>query len=70
MKRFGPEAIEKVKPMLEDEAQLLRYDAASALLEFGGPAGKALVKEYQPREKQPWLKSWLGAALESDEPKK
>ncbi len=61
VKLWGKEGVKEVAPWLKEEAQLLRYDALSVLLEHGGEEGRAIIKEHQTREKHPWLKKWLVA---------
>jgi hypothetical protein len=41
VKHWGQEGIKAVKPWLTEEAQMARFDAISALLEFGGGRGPA-----------------------------
>jgi len=61
VKRWGKPGIEAVKPWLKEDAQLLRDDAISALLEYGGAEGRKLVREHKKSEKHPWFKKWLEA---------
>lgn len=59
VKLWGKEGIKEVTPWLKDDAQLLRYDALSALLQHGGAEGRALVNEHKKVEKHPWFQRWL-----------
>lgn len=68
IKLWGQAGIDQVSPWLKEEAQLLRYDAISALMEHGGAAGMAIILEHQPREKHPWMQGWL-KVIEEDEKK-
>ncbi|HSS18504.1 MAG TPA: hypothetical protein VLL54_00260 [Pyrinomonadaceae bacterium] len=48
-----------LKPLLSDEAQLLRFDAVSALMIDGGPAGRRLAIAHAAVEPNPVLKKML-----------
>jgi Tfp pilus assembly protein PilF len=61
VKLWGKEGIKEVKPWLKEDAQLLRYDAISALLQHGGEEGRAIVRAHRAHEKHPWFKKWLEA---------
>lgn len=51
-----------MRKMLEEDAQLLRFDAASALILEGGPEGRQIALEHRLREPHPRLKKLLEAA--------
>jgi Tfp pilus assembly protein PilF len=59
VKLWDKEGLKEVEPWLKDDVQLLRYDAISALHQFGGAPGRALVTEHRKQEKHPWFKKWL-----------
>jgi tetratricopeptide (TPR) repeat protein len=61
VKLWGEKGVEAVKPWLKEDSQLLRYDAVSALLLYGGEPGRKAVREYKEQEKHPWFKKWLKA---------
>jgi tetratricopeptide (TPR) repeat protein len=62
---FGP-----IRQMLGEKAQLLRFDAASALILEGGPEGKRIAYEHRLRESHPRLKKLLEKAqAEGETPK-
>ena len=46
-------ALPVMKKWLEDPAELARFDAISALIESGGPAGRKIVEEYAGSGKEP-----------------
>jgi len=46
-------ALPVMKKWLEDPAELARFDAISALIESGGPAGRKIVEEYASSGKEP-----------------
>src|SRR5215472_12772864 len=46
-------ALPVMKKWLEDPAELARFDAISALIESGGPAGRKIVEEYAGSCKEP-----------------
>jgi hypothetical protein len=48
-----------MRPLLADKAQLVRFDAISALWTDGGSKGKQLVREHRKSEKNPWLSKML-----------
>lgn len=66
IERTGPEKFQTLKKMLGDQAELVRFDAVSALAMGGGPTGKQILKEHQAVEKQPRLKSLIDKALKDD----
>ena len=55
---------EVVKSMLRSDAQLVRYDAISALLMEGGAEGHALIRALREREGNPWLRRLLDSIPE------
>lgn len=67
VKRWGKAGIAAVKPWLKEDAPLLRYDALSALLQYGGAAGRKIVLEHSKHEKHPWFKKWLEAVTKEKE---
>ena len=66
VKRWGKEGITAVKPWLNEDAQLLRYDALSALLQYGGEDGRKIVREHAGHEKNPLLKTWIEAVTKEN----
>lgn len=48
---------------LSEEAQLIRFDAISALMMDGGEEGKKIVISYRNKETNPWLKKLLQEEL-------
>jgi tetratricopeptide (TPR) repeat protein len=63
VKLWGDEGITEITPWLNADAQLLRYDAVSALVQYGGEPGRKIVRAHVGREKNPLLKKWLEAAI-------
>lgn len=57
-----------MRAMLKEEAQILRFDAVSALIMEGGADGRAIVLEHLPRERHPTLRKLIEKANKSDEP--
>ncbi|HEX7318676.1 MAG TPA: tetratricopeptide repeat protein [Pyrinomonadaceae bacterium] len=51
-----------MRQWLREEAQLIRFDAVSALLIEGGPEGQRIAFEHAAREPHPWLKKLLETA--------
>jgi Tfp pilus assembly protein PilF len=47
--------VEAVRPLLAEQAQLVRFDAISALWRDGGDKGKQLVRDHGKKENHPWL---------------
>src|SRR6185437_14856670 len=58
-------AIPIVRKWLDDPAELVRFDAVSALLEAGGPEGRKLLQEYAAsgKEQNAQLRALLSEAL-------
>lgn len=63
VERKGDEKFQILKKMLTDQAELVRFDAVSALALRGGLPGKQILTEHQRVEKQPRLKSLIANAL-------
>jgi tetratricopeptide (TPR) repeat protein len=53
-----------LQKMLEDPAELIRFDVLSALILSGGARGRQMLKEHQSVEKQATLKTLIGTALQ------
>jgi tetratricopeptide (TPR) repeat protein len=53
------ESFETMRNMLREEAQLLRYDALSALIIEGGFEGRRIVVEHRARENNPTLQKLI-----------
>lgn len=62
------ESFDLMRRMLREEAQLLRFDAASALVLEGGPEGRRIAYEHRLRETHPRLKRILESALKAGGP--
>jgi tetratricopeptide (TPR) repeat protein len=65
--RRGRRSFEQMRRMLAEDAQLLRFDAISALVLEGGPEGRKLALEHAPRETHPKLKKLI-EKLKEDRP--
>lgn len=52
-----------IKALLREPAQVVRFDAISALLMFGGTTGKQLVKEHRNRESVKSLRDLIDTSL-------
>lgn len=61
--RKGEEKFQVLKKMLNDSAELVRFDAVSALVASGGLTGKQILREHQRVERQPRLKSLIESTL-------
>ena len=59
VRRWKDKGVARVAAFLEHEADLLRFDAVSALLVDGGERGRALVRAHTAREKDTWLVEML-----------
>ena len=57
-----------MRSWLNEESQLLRFDAVSVLIMEAGVEGRAIVSEHLPRESHPRLKKAIASALKSGEP--
>lgn len=62
--RWKAASFEQIRAMLREEAQLLRFDAISALFVEGGPEGRRLVLQHRQRETHPRLKRMLDKVAE------
>lgn len=62
--RWKARGFEQMRRMLGEEAELLRFDAVSALILEGGPEGRRVVLEHAAREKNPRLKKLMEKAPE------
>lgn len=51
--------VEVIKKMLGDPAELIRFDAISALMMNGGPTGAQMVKEHRKNERSQYLKDLI-----------
>lgn len=69
VKRWGDKGVETVVPWLSTDVQLLKFDAISALLQYGDEKGQELVEEQRRKEKQPWFKMWLDALVKQQDAK-
>lgn len=56
---WGRESFDIMRSMLREEAQLLRFDALSALVLEGGPEGLRIVREHASHETNPTLKKLI-----------
>ncbi len=54
---------ELMQKWLNEDVQLIRFDAISALMIDGGEEGKKVVKSYRNKETNPWLKKLLQEEL-------
>ncbi len=57
--RWKARSFDLMRAMLREDAQLLRYDALSALVIEGGPEGRKVALEHAARETHPKLKQLL-----------
>ena len=66
--RWKAGSFDLMRAMLREEAQLLRFDAASALILEGGPEGRKIALEHAAREPHPTLKKLIESAKEQSSP--
>jgi HEAT repeat protein len=59
--RWGEHAFPFLRNLLQSEAQLVRYDAISALLQEGGEPGKALLRQHREHETNEMLAGMIDA---------
>jgi tetratricopeptide (TPR) repeat protein len=57
------ESHELMQKWLNEDAQLIRFDAISALIIDGGVEGKKIVKSHRTKETNPWLKKLINEEL-------
>lgn len=61
--RWKEKGFEILRKMLADPAELIRFDALSALAIDGGPAGLRMIREHQKIERDPRLKELISKTL-------
>jgi tetratricopeptide (TPR) repeat protein len=66
--RWKAASFDLMRQMLREEAQILRFDAASALLMEGGPAGRKIAFDHAAREPHPRLREVIEAAKKAGPP--
>ncbi|MEQ1641992.1 MAG: tetratricopeptide repeat protein [Pyrinomonadaceae bacterium] len=59
----GEKSFPEIRAMLRDQAQIIRFDAVSALLMSGGAGGKKIVSEHRSKESVKSLKDLIDASL-------
>jgi tetratricopeptide (TPR) repeat protein len=67
--RRGQRSFEQMRRMLAEDAQLLRFDAISALVMEGGPEGRKVALEHAPRETHPKLKKMIEELKQEQPPR-
>ena len=67
---WGEESFDRMRKALQEEAQLLRFDAVSALILQGNAEGRKLVADHARREAHPRLKNLIEETLKRDAEKK
>ena len=65
VEREGEQKFDVLEKMLLDPAELVRFDAVSALVIRGGVKGKKILSKHLRIEKQPRLKALIDQALKS-----
>lgn len=68
MRLWKKESFDVLRGMLREEAQLLRFDALSALVLEGGDEGRRIVAEHRPHETNPVLQQLIDSALRQSGP--
>lgn len=66
VERPGQEKFEILRKMLDDPAELVRFDVVSALALKGGTTGNRILIEHGRVEKQPRLKALISKALQRE----
>lgn len=61
--RWKQESFGRMRSMLREESQLLRFDAVSALVLEGGSQGREILSEHLPVETNPQLKVMIERAI-------
>lgn len=62
--RRKEKSFSRLKELLKEHSQLLRFDAISALLQFGGAEGRRIAKEHLSKEQHPWFKRMAGRMMQ------
>lgn len=68
VRRWKAASFDLMRQMLREESQLLRFDAVSALIMEGGPAGRKIVFEHAAHEPHPRLRGLIEAAQKAGPP--
>jgi len=68
VKLWKNESFPEMKKLLNEKAQVLRFDAVSALLMLGGPEGKRIVIEHKAKEPSEYLKKMIESSLSEKDP--
>jgi hypothetical protein len=68
--RWKGASFDLMRQMLREEAQILRFDAVSALLLEGGAAGRQIAFEHLAREPHPRLREVIEAAKKAGQPQR
>jgi tetratricopeptide (TPR) repeat protein len=63
VKLWKDESFPVMKSFLQESADVLRFDAVSALLMFGGATGKQIVKDHRSEESSEYLRKLIDASL-------
>ena len=66
VKLWKKESFSQVRKLLDEQTQLVRFDAVSALLMHGGPEGRQLVIEHRKKERNQYLNKLIDASLKQD----
>jgi tetratricopeptide (TPR) repeat protein len=66
--RWKAGSFDHMRRMLREEAQLLRFDAVSALILEGGPEGRKIARDHATRETLPQLKKLVESAKGQESP--
>jgi tetratricopeptide (TPR) repeat protein len=67
VQRWKKESFPEMRKMLGETSQILRFDAASALMMYGGTDGRQMVVEHRKRESHEGLKGIIDSISERDE---
>ena len=68
VKLWKNESFPEIRKLLDDDSQILRFDAVSALMLHGGPEGRQLVIEHRKKERNAYLNELIDASLKKEEP--
>jgi Tfp pilus assembly protein PilF len=63
VRRWKQGSFPEMRKMLAEDAQILRFDAVSALMMEGGPVGRTIVIEHRKKEPSEYLRKLIDSSL-------
>ena len=67
VKLWKNDSFPEIRKLFDEDSQILRFDAVSALMLHGGPEGRQLVIEHRKKERNIYLNELIDASLKNDQ---